>query len=83
MTLTFKTVEVFPESEGFELQLNIEGADIVNDLSIVADMPCISISTYIDCFSEFSDTSSMIRCQNIGILSSDSDFAISFAFISL
>ena len=42
--------------------MNIEGADLVNDLSILTSMPAISSDNEINCFSEFDSDSQLIRC---------------------
>lgn len=39
------------------MQMNVEGADLVNDLSILTTMPAISSAEEIRCFSEFSSES--------------------------
>ena len=57
MQITFTTISAFPSTEGFEMQMNIGGADLVNDLSIVTNMPTIASDKEINCFSQFSTDS--------------------------
>ena len=61
--------------------MQIEGADYINDVSIISNLPGYNSGT-LSCSSVLDSTNSYVQCANIEGLTKNSDYYIGFSFVS-
>lgn len=71
----------FPDTTAYQAIMQIEGADFVNDISIVTSLPAYQEGK-IFCKSTLDDANAFITCTNLGSLTKGTSYYIGFSFVT-